>query len=161
MENFRLISMTDFVLEQKETSTYECPLHEWLHLESGKLTKIRNYANFLKQPLELWMFVPCDENGKPMKEGYEVFDEDCTEYDEYVFKYQKAKERCLFEGFKINCPKDTVEFTKSITDESGYLHIAWFSKITCSWHFSKTLKFIESIGYGFTLTQTAINQITK
>jgi len=49
MEN--LISMTDFVLSKKYTATG----HE-------------NYANFLKQPLELWMFIPCDEDGNVLEE---------------------------------------------------------------------------------------------
>ena len=45
-----LISMVDFILEQHE----QC-------ISSTNATY--KYANFLKQPLELWMFVPCDENG--------------------------------------------------------------------------------------------------
>ena len=40
----KLISMTDFVLYKKESHT-----------------QIMKYAKFLKQPLTLGMFVPCDE----------------------------------------------------------------------------------------------------
>ena len=39
----KLISMTDFVLYKKESHT-----------------QIMKYAKFLKQPLTLGMFVPCD-----------------------------------------------------------------------------------------------------
>jgi hypothetical protein len=73
-----LISMTDFVLKQiKSKSNY-------------KIEKIDNYANFLKQPLELWMFIPCD-----LIQGKIVI------LNEENNHYQQAKERCLFEGFEL------------------------------------------------------------
>ena len=50
----KLISMTDFVLEQSK-KIMNCEL---THLESHH--QIVDYANFLKQPLKLEMFVPCD-----------------------------------------------------------------------------------------------------
>jgi DNA-directed RNA polymerase delta subunit len=54
----KLISMTDFVLEQnKEPYFYYDSL--W--------NKVIAYANFLKQPLTLGMFVPCDSNGNVVK----------------------------------------------------------------------------------------------
>jgi hypothetical protein len=50
--------MTDFVLEQnKEPYFYYDSL--W--------NKVIAYANFLKQPLTLGMFVPCDSNGNVVK----------------------------------------------------------------------------------------------
>jgi hypothetical protein len=54
----QLISMTDFVLEQvnpKNTDSQFCE-------------KIIYYANFLKQPLKLEMFVPCDEDSNVLEE---------------------------------------------------------------------------------------------
>jgi len=81
----KLISMIDFVLEQdkefKPTRTYR------------KL--ILNYANFLKQPLELWMFVPCNDNGNVLEEPFED-----NLYD--IQEYQQAKERCLFANFRMS-----------------------------------------------------------
>jgi hypothetical protein len=65
----KLISMTDFVLEQNNFKVF-------------RNQQILNYANFLKQPLELWMFVPCDENG-------DVLEEPKT-------KWKSNEERCLF-----------------------------------------------------------------
>jgi len=60
-----LISMTDFVLEQeREFDRARVGFNEFTN-------NVCNYAKFLKQPLELWMFVHCDEDGnvliKPTK----------------------------------------------------------------------------------------------
>jgi hypothetical protein len=64
---------------------------------------------FGEQPLELWMFVPCDEDGNVLEEPTEK-DEfrycNGTEYyphqkKQYAKEYQQAKERCLFEGFEL------------------------------------------------------------
>ena len=79
----KLISMTDFVLESNKKIAQS---HS--RVDCGNL--IFNYAKFLKQPLELWMFVPCMDN--------EVFN-----YSKHGNKeqYQQAKERCLFEGFEL------------------------------------------------------------
>src|SRR3989304_5284437 len=80
----KLISMTDFVLEQYE----QC---------ISSTGRTYNYAMFLKQPLELWMFIPCDEDGNVL------VNDNITEYDREMYfeeeqKYQQEKERCLFEG---------------------------------------------------------------
>lgn len=90
----KLISMTDFVLEQYKIN--QSPYNFW--------KKIGNYANFLKQPLELWMFVACDENGnylpEPESRGVhphyitEPTNEELEAYNDWL----EAKERCLFEG---------------------------------------------------------------
>jgi len=60
----KLISMTDFVLSLSETSTFDKDFVDWHYEESCKLDKIRNYANFLKTPITLGMFIPVDENGE-------------------------------------------------------------------------------------------------
>ena len=88
----KLISCTDFVLEQekKGMQNTDRPL---------RFERILKYAKFLKQPLTLSMFVPTDDEGNVMKEAYEVFERDCTECDEYIFRHQQAKERIIFEGF--------------------------------------------------------------
>jgi hypothetical protein len=94
----KLISMTDFVLEQdkdfKPTRTYK--------------ELVINYANFLKKPLNLGMFVPCDEKGnfleEPIKFDLWLKYGDFTQYGNYLTNkckpYQQAKERVLFEGFE-------------------------------------------------------------
>jgi len=73
----KLISMVDFVLADKYAGS--------------PINTNKQYADFLKQPLELWMFVPCDEDGDVLEE--------IKPYQDNYFKYQKAKERCLFEVF--------------------------------------------------------------
>lgn len=101
MEKFRLVSMVDFVLEQGKPDV-DADLFYFL---------CSNYAEFLKQPLTLGIFVPCDEYGnvleEPLKEDYEVesdgfsivYDAETYEYD--VTRYSDAKERVLFDGFEL------------------------------------------------------------
>lgn len=92
-----LVSMVDFVFEQQKN-----------HL-SLRDFNITNYANFLKQPLELWMFIPCDEDGSVLEKPEMVYNVDVfgvynglfQNKNEYIKQYQKAKERCLFEGFEV------------------------------------------------------------
>jgi len=89
----RLESMTDFVLEQTEL-LYDKNQSKLIH-------NIVNYAQFLKQPLKLEMFVPIDNDGnvlkKPTFDAYmqpkEMFKQDDA--------YQKAKSKVLFKGFKL------------------------------------------------------------
>ena len=64
------------------------------------LFEIYNYANFLKQPLELGMFIPCDEDGNVIKsyykDGIEHFDGIGIE------ELHEAEEKVLFD----NCVYD-------------------------------------------------------
>lgn len=120
----KLISMTDFVLKDDYAGS---PIN---------MNKV--YANFLKQPLELWMFVPCDEDGNVLKDCGLM---PCYELDQY----RQAKERCLFEGFYI---KDGIVLTpeKQIMVQQSLL-----SKMT-----------IENlIGLNHELTKTAIKQLKQ
>ena len=103
----KLSSMTDFVLEQGGASV-ESDLFYFL---------CSNYAQFLKQPLTLGMFVPCVDN--------EVFN-----YSKHGGKeqYKQAKERVLFEGFNqdyIVIPTFLVNFKKTVEDliSISYLEI--------------------------------------
>ncbi len=98
----KLIPMTDFVLEQYEKQTNPTIFEETVH----------NYANFLKQPLKLEMFVPCDEDGNvlEMPVNYDVWLELHNknvdgEKGTIGFllheEYQKAKEKVIFERFNV------------------------------------------------------------
>lgn len=103
----KLISMTDFVLLQQITKAFGLSQIGWYEAETIKLDKIRNYANFLKYPLHISMFIPCDFEGTPLQEPF--FNENATHYrsmsDTYEedkaehIAYQKAKENVFFEGF--------------------------------------------------------------
>ena len=75
--------MTDFVLEQSEEAPKDKNLHKtnW-SLEFEKYSKlIIRYAEFLKQPLKLEMFIPCDENGNVLEEPNQ------SDFDEYSHEY--------------------------------------------------------------------------
>lgn len=94
MEN--LISMTDYC--QEVSSEFMSPKKPFD--KNYWFGKILNYSDFLKQPLELWMFVPCDEDGNvfnlPKKE-------DCLntiDFDSKLMDYADAKDNVLFEGFE-------------------------------------------------------------
>ena len=100
----KLISMTDFVLDQfsKLEKTQEINILQFRN-------NIGNYANFLKQPLKKWMFVPCDlddnileepEHFKDWINSYHYFN--ASESVTHVCKeYKKAKERVLFKNCKF------------------------------------------------------------
>lgn len=126
----KLISMTDFVLEQKKNSFYG-------QIESSEiLQRIENYAEFLKQPLTLGIFVPCDEQGNFLKEpdytiyaGSFVFEDECKAYG-------KAKEKVLFK-------------TEFKMDEAN------------AKHFVSTFETIDNLAqlYEFELTESSKKQI--
>ena len=98
MEN--LISMTDFVLEQEITIEVQSLTDQW-ELRSTKFHRIQAYAKFLKQPLELWMFVPCGKDGQPLKIIPFKEHQQGSNYEFMQHElYRQAKERCLFEGFE-------------------------------------------------------------
>ena len=79
------MSMTSFVLE----------IEKQPYVEGTKYKDLVNYAKFLKQPLKLEMFVPCDENGNVLPEEHKFLS--CTK----GYEYGKAKEKVLFEGFVL------------------------------------------------------------
>jgi len=99
--SFFLKSMTDFILEKNDKIMNT-------KYNDGALTymdaqKFVNYAKFLKQPLKLWMFVPCELVGNKFANWQPIEEIDCDldiKIDE-VKKYQQAKERCLFKGFEF------------------------------------------------------------
>ena len=97
-----LIPMTDFVIEYAPKFNPFGTDEQILCLDY-----IHNYAKFLKQTLKLEMFVPCDENGNVLEEPQmrperNSFDEEDMDYDaQELYDYIKAKEKVLFEGFKI------------------------------------------------------------
>lgn len=105
MEN-KLIPMTDFVQMQLDTKQSSSEFKE----------VIKNYNQFLKQSLALWMFVPCDQNGNILSEPQMIekrlgFDETEIDYNyAEVEVYKKAKERVLFEGFEIEKSKSRIGF---------------------------------------------------
>jgi len=106
----KLISMTDFFLSQESKWKKETEgLYPTLRKYKDVVLIAYNYANFLKEPLELWMFVPCDFNGNFLISigDKEQYLRDCydggwwNQFVDYKVKYQEAKDRILFEGFEF------------------------------------------------------------
>ncbi len=89
----KLISMTDFVLEQNKKLKNAPDAYD-------KYCRFIDYARFLKQPLKLEMFVPCDEE-------WNVLDTPTVpdEYMEEYSIYREAKEKVLFEEFEVRISK--------------------------------------------------------
>ena len=92
----KLKKITDFVLEQNNTIPKDLKL-------INNYKNIINYANFLKQPLKLEMFVPCDKYGNVLfKPKWDEL-QPSEYYHDYLYEldqYQQAKEKVLFEGFE-------------------------------------------------------------
>jgi hypothetical protein len=97
----KLIPMTDFVLERSKQSIIDLTFEESIKKSIKILKEIFEYAKFLKQPLKLEMFVPCDEDGNILEEPDCNLDIRVSEMKEY----QKAKEKVIFEGFEL-CPNN-------------------------------------------------------
>ena len=60
--------MTDFVLKRVNTPLAGQQVSSVRHHELEKYRQIFKYAKFLKKPLKLEMFVPCDEDGNILEE---------------------------------------------------------------------------------------------
>ena len=149
----KLISMTDFVLEKQMSDK----------TIMNRFTQISNYANFLKQPLELWMFLPCDEEGNVLEEPLQEHYTDCNDEQnakDWLYnleKYQQAKKICLFEGFEyVN--EDFIHKTIHyfIKKENSKIMFNFNNE----WRFYPEFKTIEDLlKHSPILTPTAIKQL--
>lgn len=87
----KLISMTAFVLEVFENSfgTEKYNIIEWQSKCEG-FDKITKYAQFLKQPLNLGMFIPCVDG--------EIFN-----YSKHGNKkeFEDSAKKVIFSGFNV------------------------------------------------------------
>lgn len=134
----KLIGMTDFVLNGQETADY-------IKLYNGCF----KYAKFLKQPLELSMFVPCDKDGNVLEEPDADYYMNVTEKE--LKEYQEAKERVLFKD--IECIKAKHSECYSIVRISKSMSVINYPKF---W----TNNIIEDlIKYNLKLTESAKKQI--
>jgi len=64
---------------------------------------IKAICEFYSQPLALWMFIPCGEDGMPLKrpvDNSNNHDEWCA-YECLRQEYQAAEQRVLFEGWEL------------------------------------------------------------
>ena len=152
----KLISMTFFVLQRDIT-------------DIKQRDTIVKYANFLKQPLKLEMFVPCDEDGDVLEEPKieeEYVDERTTQiFAQYQYDLDKAKEKVLFEEFNLN-QKDFSKLESIFCLTKECFQITFFTKEKgCFMDNLKTnktyeIKTIEDlIQFELELSESAIKQI--
>ena len=138
----RLVSMTDFVLENAKQP----------YVEGTKYKDLVNYAKFLKQPLKLEMFVPCDEEGDILEEptNYEKrLLNMMTEYNDEVYTYYQAKVKVLFEGIEF-ITNGGVNFLTIKEDTFDFFDFnVKFKNLTIE----------DLIQYNLQLTENAVKQI--
>jgi hypothetical protein len=147
-EVMKLIPMTDFVLSEKVKSTLD-------YATGYKM--IQSYAKFLKQPLNLGMFVPCDKDGDvwkypPTKEEKEWAEKDRTDAEQSFkkkeFYYNNAKERVLFKGFEIM----HIEGCEVVyIDEDNFLYTSELENYT--------IEYLILCGFEIEITESAKKQI--
>lgn len=172
-EAFKLIPLADFV--EKECS------RSLKNNESvfDKLKNIGKYTAFLKQPLELWMFIPLDEDGNvlelPIGTRIYLHSKETNLQNplnenaiNLIEKYLKAKEKVLFEGFKIgfdeqqNLHQCILPLYTDISEDGFALPIMEKEK-GGEWIPSEEYPTIEhmtrGLNFDFILTQSALQQI--
>ena len=156
----KLISLVNFVLQQDIT-------------DIKQRDSIVKYANFLRQPLKLEMFINCDDDGnvlkEPKKTNYQVdvntkcsgwkylYDNndkligyyDDRKWKEDFVKYKQSKEKVLFEG---------IEFIRN-----GGVNFLTINEDTFAFHdFNIKFKYLTIeflVQYDLKLTESALKQI--
>jgi len=123
-----------------------------------------NYATFLKQPLNIGMFVHCDENGNFLQEPehYDLWRKhgSFTQYGENLTSicepFFKAKEKVLFEWFELI---EVSKKTKILSHKNKKCEI-WINeknKIDEIIHDFKTIE--DFVHFDLELTPNAIKEI--
>lgn len=143
MENNKLITATEKILE-----TYKSLCNGEIAEKEALMIPVR-YAKFLSQPLTLYMFVPCDDEGNVLEEPkitqIAKFQTPTKSFEDYQRIYNEAKSKVLFEGFKM-C--DRGDKTCIMTDSFHLNEFMWKNKTI------ETL-----VRYELTLSATALKQI--
>ena len=150
MEAIYLQSMTDFItwVDEKRNGS------------GGHYDIIIRYKNFLKQPLQLGFFVPCDENGNVLEEpkrwnDYLQFPDSFDGNKEWgeLYDYELAIERILFKGFEyVNFINDgkLLPYHRLIKNDE-YFNVRFLDR--------NIEDLLTEFEYGIELTPTAIKQI--
>ena len=147
----KLVKMTDFVLQiEAEVEKEDYQVVAWQTKIHG-YSRINKYARFLKKPLTLGMFIPCDDDGnvlnKPkffyteenIKKLKDVEIEIALSKNKEVENYKEAKSKVLFKGFEYKKELDN-NYTIFIDNNySDYKFLISFCLI------QKKIKFINSI----------------
>tara|TARA_R110001632_G_scaffold109066_4_gene219199 strand:+ start:451 stop:915 length:465 start_codon:yes stop_codon:yes gene_type:complete len=147
----KLIKCSDYVIEQKKVLKRSLSLDDYF-------LNIDSYANFLKRPLELGMFIPCDKDGNVLKE-LERF-EHYQKYGEfglikgYEFQmckqYQEAKERVIFEGNWEHSRDDRYTHMNWMTDMDSPTDRIGRHEMHIRMHECKTIEDLTELGLTLT-----------
>ena len=133
MEAIYLQSMTDFItwVDEKRNSN------------GGYYDIIIRYKNFLKQPLQLGFFVPCDSIGRLVESiGAEEWD--------------NANKNVLFKGFEI----EDIGLGSFAIRKNGWILMRCSKSIGAKWENRDAYLNIESLThFKLELTDSAIKQI--
>lgn len=130
-----LISLTNFISN---------------HLEAGcavtQIRKLSKYADFLKEPITLGMFVPTDKNGKVLK-GKPLSpntDAEWIRWENEQEEFYKAKERILFSNFEVKTKTAFNNGYDFVCDNNEIFYPFWYNPVT-GWELSKGLKTVEDL----------------
>lgn len=126
----KLISLTEFVKNNPETSKIDTEEFDYYYNEWNILNKIRSYADFLSTPLCFSMFIPCDLNGNILQEPRNYMEDFEDQYnsvdiDSHVQawyndckRYYEAKNRVKF---KVSLVQKISDHLYEIWDEGKHL----------------------------------------
>lgn len=164
MKPREFIPMLDYVFEQRKKNDTDNIRRFW---------SCERYARLLSLKPELWMFVPCDDEGNvledpelTMRQGdgqvyYGASEEDFEQY-------QKAKDRVLFEGFEFRDRKligASNNLRKNILcrEEDDYYYDfekgqIWDIQFGCNRMDLKNCRLEDLTTLGLTLTENAVRE---
>lgn len=125
----KLIKMTDYISQKRDIMDREMSNQDRLTI----LESILHYSNFLKTPLNLGMFIPCDEKFNILKQpnhyrryvSKDYLTENPKMSEKWVEKceeYKKAESKILFKDFYLFIDKED-NFEKYVANEGFVLSI--------------------------------------
>ena len=136
----KLVSMVEYILNLKTSLNKEKTLDVWTWKDS-----VIEYAKFLKQPLRLEMFVPCDDEGKELK-GKPLSPASDGEWDRWEKEkdiYKKAVDKVVFK--KVD--KKSINKHGSFSLEVNGLQVAYYKGSPQYWvGLDKTIEDLVGLG---------------
>ena len=116
------MTMTDFVLKTVQTPNK----NEAICFEQtdARLNKIYQYALYLKQPLKLCMFIPCDKKGNVLKHMNDIYP---YATNEEIIAWEEGLETIVFNGWQLN-QKDISKLKNIICITKDKIQLTFFKK---------------------------------
>lgn len=157
----KLIPLSNYITDLRENSIVS-PFEddeEVLGYDKQALELIYNYTYFLKQPLELRMFMPCDNEGKPFKGAplSPAPDAEWIRWENEREEFLKAKEKVLFAGFI----KSIYGFNdRNFELESNNVQIGYWKDIPGYWTINfKSVEDLANANTEIELTDSVIQKL--